>query len=284
MAPDTSRISPTAHYTGYVWVHNGLSFPALATRAGRRWFRALRPIDWAYARATHRPSLEQLLVARHRALDHLLAGAIAAGQVAQVVEIAGGLSARGARFAVRYPELRYIEGDLPGMAARKRRALARAGLTRPRHRVVELNALADHGPDSLSAVAEAELVPGVGTAIVTEGLINYFDRATTEAMFARFARCLRALGGGVYLSDVVTAGDAAAQASVRAFMLILSSFARGEVFLHYESTAEASRALEAAGFGHAEVLHPAALAREVAIPGAAPDRHIVRILAARTDR
>ena len=40
----SDAISPTAHYTGYVWARNGLSHPALATREGRLLFESLRPL------------------------------------------------------------------------------------------------------------------------------------------------------------------------------------------------------------------------------------------------
>src|SRR3954447_5685524 len=39
----SEAISPTAHYTGHVWVRNGLSHPRLATLEGRLFFDALTP-------------------------------------------------------------------------------------------------------------------------------------------------------------------------------------------------------------------------------------------------
>src|SRR5262245_26104268 len=92
----SESISPTAHYTGYVWVANGLSHPAFATNEGRLLYHALRPANLA-ARAVGGPSLEGLLVARHRVIDHLLEAAIRSEKVGQVLEIACGLSPRGWR-------------------------------------------------------------------------------------------------------------------------------------------------------------------------------------------
>ena len=93
----SDRISPTAHSTGYVWARNGLSHPELATREGRVLFEALQPAMLA-SRATGGPTLESYLLARHRAIDALLERAIEAGEVSQVIEVAGGLSPRGWRF------------------------------------------------------------------------------------------------------------------------------------------------------------------------------------------
>src|SRR5581483_10155841 len=42
-------VSPTAHYTGYVWARNGLSHPELRTLEGRVLFESLRPVMTANA-------------------------------------------------------------------------------------------------------------------------------------------------------------------------------------------------------------------------------------------
>ncbi|MEM9489817.1 MAG: DUF1365 family protein [Myxococcota bacterium] len=124
-------VSPTALYTGHVWYHYGLSHPAFATWRGQLMFRALQPAN-RLALAMGGSSLEAMLLARHRVIDHLLDSAIERGEIVQVVEIAAGLSPRGYRFARRHSRrgLLYIEGDLPGMCTRKRRIL-RAALRRP---------------------------------------------------------------------------------------------------------------------------------------------------------
>jgi O-methyltransferase involved in polyketide biosynthesis len=43
----SEAISPTAHYTGYVWARNGLSHPELSTVEGRVLFESLRPLQIA---------------------------------------------------------------------------------------------------------------------------------------------------------------------------------------------------------------------------------------------
>jgi len=40
--PHPETISPTAHYTGYVWFAHGQSHEAFATRTGRLMYQALR--------------------------------------------------------------------------------------------------------------------------------------------------------------------------------------------------------------------------------------------------
>jgi O-methyltransferase involved in polyketide biosynthesis len=245
--PET--ISPTAHYTGYVWARNGLSHPELSTPEGRILFESLRPAMVVTAVASGY-SLEPYLLARHRAIDALLERAIDAGEVGQVVEVAAGLSPRGWRFANRHSDLTYVEADLPGMAERKREALERMGSLGERHRVVVLDALRDDGPESLAALA-ATLDPGVGLAIVTEGLLGYLDWPSVEGIWRRFAHVLAGFPHGVYISDLHL-GDVQ-NTLIRGFRVMLSVFVRGRVHLHFQSASAAEAALVRAGFEHATV-------------------------------
>ena len=138
------RISPTAHYTGHVWQLHGLSTPALSTPAGRVLYEACRPLN-AASRLFGGPTLATMLLARHRTIDRILAQAIDAGQVSQVLEIAAGYSARGWRFTRRYGErIVYVEADLEETAARKR-ALLEGVPEAERPGVVPINALAERG-------------------------------------------------------------------------------------------------------------------------------------------
>jgi O-methyltransferase involved in polyketide biosynthesis len=256
----SETISPTAHYTGYVWARNGLSHPELSTLEGRVLFESLRPLV-TVSRALGGASLETYLLARHRAIDALLERAIEANEVTQVIEVACGLSPRGWRFTQRYGErLTYVEADLPDMASRKRRALERMGALTERHRVREVDALKDGGRHSLVALA-AELNPDEGLAIITEGLLGYLPRQAVDGIWRRFASVLGGFAHGRYISDLHIGGVQTAQ--VRLFRVLLSAFVRGRVYLHFENAGEAQAALQAAGFARAEVHRASSLAPEV---------------------
>jgi O-methyltransferase involved in polyketide biosynthesis len=247
----SDAISPTAHYTGHVWARNGLSHPELETLEGRLLFDALLPA-MAASHVVGGPTLESLLLARHRIIDELLADAMDDGRLAQVIEVGCGMSPRGWRFAARYGErLTYVEADLPAMAARKRRALERMGSLGEHHRVVEIDALRDDGPQSLAAVASG-LVAAGGLAIVTEGLLTYFDEDAVLGMLRRFARELGRFSHGLYLADV-RLGDSGRAAVERAFVAVLSAFVGRQVHTHFESEADAEEALLEAGFSEAQL-------------------------------
>lgn len=279
MARSPASISPTAHYTGYTWFAHGLSHPALVTPQGRLMFGALKPLH-GLATMAGAPTLQAFLIARHRMIDLLLEQAIAQGRVTQVIEVAAGLSPRGWRFKQRHGgKLRYIEADLPDMAHRKHDLLRKARLLSPGHEVVELDALADAGPQSLSALADT-LDATRGTAIVTEGLLNYFDTPTVTRMWTRFAQVLGRFPDGTYLSDIhvhnVNRGM-----GVQAFKALLSTFVKGRVFLHFEHERQAETALRDAGFVLAELNDPTRFAAQLNMTmrrGA----NAVRVIEART--
>ncbi|MBV9605229.1 MAG: class I SAM-dependent methyltransferase [Solirubrobacterales bacterium] len=252
------RIGPTAHYTGYVWARNGLSHPRLATTEGRILFDSLQPTMLA-SRTLGGPTLEEYLLARHRAIDARLAHAIDHDGITQVIEVAAGLSPRGWRFAQRYAErIVYVEADLPEMAERKRAALERIGSLGDGHRVREVDALREgEEPGSLGAVI-TELDPGGGLAIITEGLLGYLPPDAVAAMWRRFAAAAAGFRAGRYISDVHMGGAQTPQ--VRAFRVALSAFVRGRVYLHFSEAPEAEAALRDAGFAQAHVQRAAGIA------------------------
>jgi O-methyltransferase involved in polyketide biosynthesis len=253
----SESISPTAHYTGYVWARNGLSHRELETTEGRVLFEALRPAMTVNA-LLGRGTLESYLLARHRAIDARLEVAIEEHGISQVIEVAAGLSPRGWRFSRRYGDrLTYIEADLPGMAERKRGALERIEPLSAHHQVRELDALRDRGPGSLAAATPA-LEPERGLVIITEGLLGYLPTNAVLEVWARFAGVLRGFAAGRYISDIHI--GAVQDATVRAFRVLLSVFVRGRVHLHFDSPQEVVRALKDSGFAAAEVKLAAELA------------------------
>lgn len=123
---DSAHITPSAHYTGYVWFRHRLAEPAFATVFGRWVHGFVAPINWG-AQLGFGLNIEDFLLQRHLMIDARLTQAVEREGVVQVVEMACGLSPRGRRFRQRYPQLRYLEADLPPMAARKAALLREQG-------------------------------------------------------------------------------------------------------------------------------------------------------------
>ena len=272
----SSAISPTAHYTGYVWARHGLGDADLATGPGRLLYAAgqglLAPLDLLGG-----PTLEHFLLARHRIIDHLLDEAISSGEVGQVVELAAGLSPRGLELTRRHPGLTYVEVDLPDMAARKARVLLDNGADPARHRATTADVLDDRAFSAVFSGPSSLLSPSRGTAVVTEGLLNYFPREAVLGLWRRTARELRRFPQGRYYSDLhVVSRTGRAD---RLFIAGLGAFVRGQVHLHFADETEAESCLRAAGFGRARLLAPRELAGVLPdMEGAGADR--VRVVEA----
>lgn len=258
-------ISPTAHYTGHVWSRNGLSHPGLATREGRLLYGLLEP-PMMLNRALGSSTIEDMLMARHRAIDGLLVQAIEDGGISQVIEVACGMSPRGWSMTERFGDrLTYIEADLPAMAARKRAALDRIGALSDTHSVVDFDALATAGPTSLAEVA-APLDRDRGLLIITEGLLGYLPLSQVQDIWSRFAATLGEFANNRYLSDLNVESDVG-DARARAFRVMLSAFVRGRVHVHFPDARAAESALLGAGFASAAVLPAGDLVADTGLGG-----------------
>lgn len=243
----SGRISPTAYYTGHVWVRAGLSDPAVATRRGAMLHAALAPALTAAAPLAG-AALDDVLLARHRLIDDVLEEGISRGEIGQIVEIAAGFSGRGVRMARRHPTLTYIEADLPHMAQAKREMLGRAGLLSVRHRVVDVDVLAPWGPLSLARAVGPCLDPNKGTAVVTEGLLSYFPREAVDVLWSNVVSLLRTGVGGMYVAETYLTAEHDTMASSRAFRRLLGVFVRGRTYLHFATERDVTAALTASGF------------------------------------
>lgn len=278
-APDTSRISPTAHYTAYAWYRNGMSVPELATRKGRVLFHSLLPANRLLALAG-KSDLESMLLARHRVIDHLLTEAIKAGEIGEIVEIAAGLSPRGLRMRRRFPNISYVEADLPGMIETKR-ALIGHKLDYG-HSLVPINALAESGPDSLQHLA-TQLDPTRGVAVITEGLLPYFDGPTGAQIWQRIGDFMRCFPTGLYLSDYYLERDTMRVLGAKQASALISWFVNGKTHLPLWDDADLKTALADAGFEDTRIHVAGDFARELQIER--PVRSaFVRVIEARTTR
>lgn len=274
---DTSSISFTAHYTGYVWHHYGLSDAHFATGQGRLYFALLRPFE-TLARYLIGSDIKTTLLQRHFLIDRELETLIAAHPGLQVLEIACGLSPRGHRFAKKHPGITYVEADLPGMVTRKRALLASLGSLDARHRLVTCNILERDTLDSLEAVITREFDAQQPLVVITEGLVNYFELPTISGVWQRLAAALRAFPAGTYLTDIYpeVTGHRFAGA-ILAANRALKIASRSSFSLHFASDAAMGAHFESQGFERVTVFNPD---REPTAAPAARGGAIVRVVRA----
>jgi O-methyltransferase involved in polyketide biosynthesis len=260
---DTSSISFTAHYTGFIWYRHGLSERAFATRQGHVYFSLLRPFEYL-ARHLIGSDIQTTLLQRHFLIDRELETLIRDAPNLQILELACGLSPRGHRFSQKFPHITYVEADLPGMAARKRSLLESLQSLNSRHRLVNCNILdrqtstaGAHPGISIEEVIGREFDTQKPLVIITEGLVNYFDLTTISHVWQRMANTLRTFAHGVYLTDIYPGVEGRRfSGAIRAANNSLRLASRSSFTLHFSGDEAMQTHFEAMGFNRAVVLNP----------------------------
>ena len=277
---DTSSISFTALYTGHAWATNGLSYPPFRTTAGRLYYHALTPVEWA-GRLLLGANIRTLLLQRHQMIDSLLEQAIEERGCTQVLEIACGLSPRGCRFMKSRPDLDYVEADLPEMARRKQKLLR--GLDGPVPEVVPINILAEDGELSVGEVFR-RFDRSEPIAVITEGLTVYFDRETIDGFWRRLASELSGFAASTYLSDTYFKfGRGPTRWIVESARSGLAAIARSRVSFHFQDAEEIQSYFEGLSFDEVHVHDPRDHYDTLSIPRARRDP-IVRVVECRAHR
>lgn len=160
-------LSVTALYTAQVAVWAGLPCSELlATVDGKRVFDVTNAaLGVARLVRPDLPALRYTLLHRQLMIDHLLGE-----QVGSVVELAAGLSRRG---AANCHDRGYTEIDLPAVSAKKRELLERS---------VEGRAVLDKLTLIAGDATEIELP--ASDIVIAEGLVMYLDAAARQRLFA----------------------------------------------------------------------------------------------------
>ncbi len=245
-------LSVTALYTSGVWTWGGLSYAHLyATSDSKRVFDATNA---ALALASlGKSTLRYALLHRHAMIDHLLETSPAT----QVIEIAAGLSRRGAAYSAMR---RYTEIDLPSVISHKRALLERT----PEGRVV-LERLHLVGEDVETADLAAHRGPGP-VLVIAEGLMMYLAGDARRRLFGK----LRELGEVELVFDLVPTSEQPKPGLIgRALEAAMKQFTGGRTFERDAKTrAQLLDELRGAGFTEARAIAAADVARDWKLPHA----------------
>ncbi|MEZ4323226.1 MAG: class I SAM-dependent methyltransferase [Myxococcota bacterium] len=243
-------LSVTALYTSGVWAW--AAFPGAELydhEDSRRVFQVTEAVMRVARFLKGGPSLKHSLVQRHFLIDHLTRSA----SPETVVELAAGLSRRGASFS---ESVRYVEVDLPHVIERKEALLDR---TEAGREVLGRATLTRIGAD----VAELDLAPLVEgrTVVVAEGLLMYLDATQQRALWSRVAS---ALPSGAFVFDLVPAIEQPPPGWLgRVLGWLMQRFTGGQGFVVDQRTRDDVRSeLLEAGFTSVRWIEPADLANE----------------------
>lgn len=263
---DTASISFTGLYTGEVWYRNGLSPKSLATRSGAGLYHAMTPFE-AVSRWLGGNNLRVVLVQRHLLMDHLLEQLIREAGVSQVLEIASGMSPRGYRFRRRFPDLTYVETDIPKMAQRKRRELAAMGCLDDRHRVCPLDVFHTEGDRALETVVANNFRDGEPLVIITEGLTSYFTLDDMKPFWQRLAALGDRFPGSRYLMETYYLPESGVFSStIRRLAWLLGRLSDSTVSFHFRNDGDVRDCFDRLGFSGTRVHDPADYYDQLPIP------------------
>ena len=168
----------------------------------------------------------------------------------QVLEIACGLSPRGWWFRQHHPDICYRELDLPDMAATKQAALQQ---------------IEPHVDDVLSVDLFTEAFANVfkvfdpkrPLVIISEGLINYFEKPLLQQLIQAIAIYGRDFKELHYLTDLYPEPTQNKLATIIwNSSRLLKLMSRSAFSFHFKTPAEVENFFHEAGFKQVEVLQP----------------------------
>jgi O-methyltransferase involved in polyketide biosynthesis len=206
------------------------------------------------------PPLRDALLQRHAMIDHL----VAASGITQIIELAAGLSRRGAAVTCD-PRIRYVEIDLPHVVDKKRALLersdeGRAVLARTGFRMV--------GADVADLDLGKLVTPGEPVFVIAEGLAMYLVADARRRLFANIHALAAAAGTLQFVFDLTPTDEQPAPGVVgRALEAAMKTFTGGRSF---ERDAPSRGAivdeLRAAGFADVEPIAARDVARAWRLP------------------
>lgn len=254
-------LTVTALYTAQVWKWAKFEGGDLfGTWRGRDVFNATN-LSLGIARLFRRklPSLRHSLAQRHAMIDAL----VAASGCAQVLELAAGLSRRGAAVSAN-PAVRYVEIDLPAVVENKRKLLARTARGRD---IAARDNLIMRAGDVLELDFEAVVTDGP-VCVIAEGLLMYFDAATQRQLWQRIATVFAGHPGSCLVFDLVPFCEQPKPGVVgRGLQRLFRRFTRGADFAFDERSRDDLVAdLKASGFADVELYEPATAPEAWAVP------------------
>ena len=189
----------TAFYTAAVWQRLGVPGAArFVTGRGRLLAAVVGRGGWFLGLGGQYRITNLFLAARHLGLDHLLEES----RPAQVIELAAGLSSRGAE-TTRWRSCHYIEVDQPALIGWKQKRLAadsRPLAAGALHLLIEADLLKTGGRE-LAHRLQPYLNPTQPVVIVAEGLTGYLGEPALRQLLATLHELAVELGEVTLLVD-----------------------------------------------------------------------------------
>lgn len=254
MSKIPTRIGLSAHYTSYVWLKHGLSYPQLSTLSGRLIHLLLAPIN-AFFKVKGGANIDTFLLQRHKIIDAQLERLITEQGVTQILELGAGLSPRGLSMATKYPDIQYIETDLEPMVKHKTKLLQ--NMNSPCNLSIKPCSFiaTNNQPCIVQRFEEFDIKKP--TLVISEGLINYFSKEQLQGAMQTMTKAFKPFSQGYYLTDIYP--NDVQHPSYRYLKLaqrLVSKLTATRWFLHYKNEEEIAKAFIEWGFAQCQVINP----------------------------
>jgi O-methyltransferase involved in polyketide biosynthesis len=194
------RIAPTAWGVAYERAYSDIPYAKEILEELGSVVNPSDPLQADYMDSVKRRSLAPQFEARFKLINRLFEE----NKTDQVLELAAGLASRGLILTDKYPDLEYVELDLPSMVSSKRQLLQdlyskKKAVPREGLRVVDGDALSY---ESLAAsVADFEQKP---ITVINEGLLRYLNMKQKAEVARNVHMLLQGFGGTWITSDITT--------------------------------------------------------------------------------
>ena len=243
------HISFTAHYTGYIWYKMGISHSVLATSKGKFLAMIADPIE-SWAEKHVGGSMRTTLKDRHTMLDDALKRLIEQYPNLQVLEIAAGLSPRGWWFRQHYPDIDYRELDLPDMAQTKQSALKQIEKNSPD--ILSVDLFTENFRQAFAVFDQNRPL-----VVISEGLINYFDKGLLQQLIQSIAQYGQDFQTLHYLTDLYPEPVKNKLAKVIwSSSKLLKVMSRSAFSFHFIDPMQVQDFFQEAGFHKVDVIQP----------------------------
>lgn len=242
----------TALYTAQVWIRAGVPCAGLFECSEARMVHGASSLLMAAGRLfrSDGPQLEPALVQRHRMFDAL----VEEFEGGYVLELAAGLSPRGARFSAQ-DGVQYVEVDLAPVMAVKRGLLART----VQGQEIALRENMQFVSGDLRHMDLLELIPpGESVLVIGEGLFMYLGADEQRGLWRRVADLIAGRAGSQLAFDLVPPCEQASGGTTgRLLAKLMGAFTGGRGFALDDRTREDLCAdLERCGFVSPRCLAP----------------------------
>lgn len=259
MSKKSTRIGLSAHYTSYVWLKHGLSYPQLSTLSGRLIHLILSPIN-AFFKVKSGANIDTFLLQRHKIIDAQLEQLIKEQGVTQILELGAGLSPRGLSMATKYPHTQYIETDLEPMVKHKTKLIQK--MTNPCNLTIKPCSFIATGNQPCIIERLKEFDTQKPTLVISEGLINYFSKAQLQGAMQTMTKAFKPFSQGYYLTDIYP-NDVHHRSYryLKFAQCLVSKLTATRWFLHYKNEEEIANAFIEWGAAQCQVINPKNLSK-----------------------